>query len=128
MVAIIEMEEGARILSLVTGDPPSKSRAIKKPVLHGSARGSSPSTDFRTLREGRHPVNFDLTPEQELFQSTLRDFVNRQIRPVARDWEHEGRYPTEIVSTMKDMGLFGDSMPLTNSATSTVVSQLSTNG
>ena len=73
-------------------------------------------------------MNFDLTPEQELFQSTLRDFVNRQIRPVARDWEHEGRYPTEIVSTMKEMGLFGDSMPLTNSATSTVVSRLSTNG
>ena len=56
-------------------------------------------------------MNFDLTPEHELFQSTIRDFVNREIRPVARDWEHEGRYPTEIVATMKEMGLFGITVP-----------------
>ena len=56
-------------------------------------------------------MNFDLTPEHQLFRDTIREFVDRQIRPVARDWEHEGRYPTEIVDGMKEMGLFGLTVP-----------------
>ncbi|MFI5426915.1 acyl-CoA dehydrogenase family protein [Aeromicrobium sp. UC242_57] len=31
--------------------------------------------------------------------------------PVARDWEQAGRYPTEIVKGMADMGLFGITVP-----------------
>ncbi|HWN25826.1 MAG TPA: acyl-CoA dehydrogenase family protein, partial [Actinomycetospora sp.] len=45
------------------------------------------------------------------YRDTLRDFVDREIVPVARDWEHEGRYPTEIVESMKGMGLFGLAVP-----------------
>lgn len=56
-------------------------------------------------------MDFRLTDEQDLFRSTIRDFVDSQIRPVARDWEHSGRYPTEIVETMKEMGLFGMTVP-----------------
>jgi len=56
-------------------------------------------------------MNFDLTPEHQLFRDTIREFVNREIRPVARQWEHEGRYPTEIIETMKQMGLFGLTVP-----------------
>jgi alkylation response protein AidB-like acyl-CoA dehydrogenase len=56
-------------------------------------------------------VDFELSDEQRLFQKTLRDFVDREIRPVAREWESTGRYPTEIVATMRDMGLFGITVP-----------------
>lgn len=56
-------------------------------------------------------MDFDLTPEHRLFRDTIREFVDRQIRPVARNWEHEGRYPTEIIEAMKDMGLFGLTVP-----------------
>ena len=56
-------------------------------------------------------MDFDLSPEHKLFRSTVRKFVDREIRPVARQWEHEGRYPTEIVETMKQMGLFGITVP-----------------
>lgn|SRR5690606_14481989 len=31
--------------------------------------------------------------------------------PVARDWEHSGRYPAEIVDGLKAMGLFGITVP-----------------
>jgi alkylation response protein AidB-like acyl-CoA dehydrogenase len=41
----------------------------------------------------------------------MRDFVDAEIRPVAREWEREGRYPTEIVDMMKQMGLFGLTVP-----------------
>jgi alkylation response protein AidB-like acyl-CoA dehydrogenase len=56
-------------------------------------------------------VDFEPTDEQRLFRRTLRDFVDSEIVPVARDWEHAGRYPTEIVTTMRDLGLFGITVP-----------------
>lgn len=56
-------------------------------------------------------MDLTLTPDQEQFRSILRDFVDSDIVPVARDWEHEGRYPTEIVATMRDLGLFGLIIP-----------------
>jgi alkylation response protein AidB-like acyl-CoA dehydrogenase len=56
-------------------------------------------------------MDLELTPEQELFRRSLRDFVEREIKPVAREWEHAGRYPTEIVEKMKEMGLFGLLVP-----------------
>jgi alkylation response protein AidB-like acyl-CoA dehydrogenase len=56
-------------------------------------------------------MDFRLSDEQRLFRDTLRTFVDREIVPVARDWEHEGRYPTEIVQGMRDLGLFGLAVP-----------------
>ncbi len=52
-------------------------------------------------------MDFELSDEHKLFRDTMRSFVNREIKPVAREYEHAGRYPTEIVETMKEMGLFG---------------------
>lgn len=56
-------------------------------------------------------MDFELTDEQRMFRDTLRAFVDARVRPVAREWEHSGRYPTEIVEAMKAMGLFGVTVP-----------------
>lgn len=56
-------------------------------------------------------MDFRLTDEQRLFRDTLRSFVDKEIVPVATEWEHAGRYPTEIVEQMKTMGLFGITVP-----------------
>jgi alkylation response protein AidB-like acyl-CoA dehydrogenase len=56
-------------------------------------------------------MNLELTQEQAAFRDLIQDFVRRSIAPVARQWEHEGRYPTEIVVEMKTMGLFGMLVP-----------------
>lgn len=56
-------------------------------------------------------MDFELSDDQKLFRDTIRDFADRQIRPVARQWEEEGRYPHEIVDQMKEMGLFGITVP-----------------
>jgi alkylation response protein AidB-like acyl-CoA dehydrogenase len=56
-------------------------------------------------------VDFELTPDQEQFRSSLRNFVDKEIMPVAREWERDGRYPTEIVEQMKRLGLFGLMIP-----------------
>ncbi|MEU8343292.1 Acyl-CoA dehydrogenase [Actinomadura meyerae] len=56
-------------------------------------------------------MDFELSEEQRLFRDTLRDFVDREIRPVVQEWEAADRYPTEIVETMKELGLFGLTVP-----------------
>lgn len=56
-------------------------------------------------------MDFELTEEQKDFRAALRAFVDKEIIPVATEWEHSGRYPTEIVDKMKQMGLFGLSVP-----------------
>jgi alkylation response protein AidB-like acyl-CoA dehydrogenase len=56
-------------------------------------------------------VDFSLNPEQEAFRTTIRAFVDERIRPVAREWEHSGREPTEIVAGMAELGLFGMTVP-----------------
>jgi alkylation response protein AidB-like acyl-CoA dehydrogenase len=56
-------------------------------------------------------VDFALNAEQQQFRDVLRRFVDKEIVPVAAEWEHSGRYPTEIVAHMREMGLFGITTP-----------------
>ena len=56
-------------------------------------------------------MDFELTDEQQMFQDVLRSFVSEHIKPVVREYEREGRYPTEIVAKMAEMGLFGITVP-----------------
>lgn len=56
-------------------------------------------------------MDFELSEEQQMFRDVLRKFVNENIKPVARELEQQGRYPTEIVKKMKQLGLFGITVP-----------------
>ena len=56
-------------------------------------------------------MDFELSEHQVAFRDLIRDFARRTISPVAKEWEHAGRYPTEIVEEMKAMGLFGMLVP-----------------
>ena len=56
-------------------------------------------------------MDFQLTEDQQEFRALLRTFVDKEVVPVAREWEQGGRYPTEIVRGMADMGLFGITVP-----------------
>jgi alkylation response protein AidB-like acyl-CoA dehydrogenase len=56
-------------------------------------------------------VDFTLTQEQQDFRQALRQLVEKEIVPVAAEWERSGRYPTEIVEHLKAMGLFGITTP-----------------
>jgi alkylation response protein AidB-like acyl-CoA dehydrogenase len=56
-------------------------------------------------------MDFGFTDDQRALRDVLRQFVDREIVPVAREWEQSGRYPTEIVEGMKELGLFGITVP-----------------
>jgi alkylation response protein AidB-like acyl-CoA dehydrogenase len=52
-----------------------------------------------------------LTDIQTEILKTVRDFVRNEILPVATELEHRDEYPTEIVEGMKELGLFGLTIP-----------------
>ncbi|SHG35435.1 acyl-CoA dehydrogenase family protein [Streptoalloteichus hindustanus] len=52
-----------------------------------------------------------LTDVQQEILSTVRDFVEKEVIPHAQALEHEDAYPADIVEGMKEMGLFGLTIP-----------------
>ncbi|MBQ6641187.1 MAG: acyl-CoA dehydrogenase family protein [Saccharopolyspora sp.] len=56
-------------------------------------------------------MDFELNEEQAQFQRVLRDFVDAEIVPVAKEWEQTDRYPAEIIDKMAELGLFGLLVP-----------------
>ncbi len=49
--------------------------------------------------------------EQREIVATIREFVERDVVPVASELEHGDEYPTALVETMKELGLFGVTIP-----------------
>ena len=49
--------------------------------------------------------------EQRAIVATIREFVERDVMPVASELEHADEYPTALVATMKELGLFGVTIP-----------------
>src|SRR5829696_8849821 len=53
----------------------------------------------------------DLTDDQTEILKAVRQFVEKQILPVATELEHADEYPTAIVAGLKELGLFGLMIP-----------------
>ncbi|MDQ4143073.1 MAG: acyl-CoA dehydrogenase family protein [Actinomycetota bacterium] len=52
-----------------------------------------------------------LTDTQKAIVETVRDFVEKEVIPVADEMEHRDEYPEKIVEQMKELGLFGLTVP-----------------
>jgi alkylation response protein AidB-like acyl-CoA dehydrogenase len=52
-----------------------------------------------------------LTDIQSEILKTVRQFVDSKILPVATELEHADEYPQEIVDGMKELGIFGLTIP-----------------
>jgi len=52
-----------------------------------------------------------LTEEQDEILAAVRAFVEKDVIPVASDMEHADEFPTAMVETMRDMGLFATTIP-----------------
>ncbi|SFL94228.1 acyl-CoA dehydrogenase family protein [Geodermatophilus ruber] len=53
----------------------------------------------------------DLTDVQTEILATVRSFVDKEIIPNAQELEHGDVYPTEIVEGLKELGIFGLTIP-----------------
>jgi alkylation response protein AidB-like acyl-CoA dehydrogenase len=53
----------------------------------------------------------DLTDEQQAITEMVRQFADEQILPNAEKYDHEDSFPEPIVEQMKELGLFGITIP-----------------
>jgi alkylation response protein AidB-like acyl-CoA dehydrogenase len=60
---------------------------------------------------GRLVSIVQLTGEQQQVQKMVREFVEQEVYPVAEELEHRDEFPEKIVDQMKEMGLFGLTIP-----------------
>jgi alkylation response protein AidB-like acyl-CoA dehydrogenase len=56
-------------------------------------------------------MNFDLSEEQKMIRDTVRDFSEREIKPVAKELDEKGEFSVELTKKMGQLGLFGMHMP-----------------
>jgi len=52
-------------------------------------------------------TEYELGVEERAIVETVRDFVDRQVRPVVRELEHADTYPEDLIDQMKRLGIFG---------------------
>jgi short-chain 2-methylacyl-CoA dehydrogenase len=52
-------------------------------------------------------LNFDLDSEHELVRSTVRDFAQQRVAPVAEELDRESRFPYDLVGELAELGLMG---------------------
>jgi alkylation response protein AidB-like acyl-CoA dehydrogenase len=52
-----------------------------------------------------------LSEEESAIVAVVREFVDRDVRPVVRELEHANTYPEKLIDQMKDLGIFGLAIP-----------------
>ena len=56
-------------------------------------------------------IDYELTEEQSMLRTMVREFVNAEIKPIARKIDEEERIPRELIQKLADLGLLGAAFP-----------------
>ncbi len=56
-------------------------------------------------------MDFDLTPDQKLIRTTVRDFADQVVDPGAAERDETGEMPLDIMRQMGELGFFGIPFP-----------------
>jgi alkylation response protein AidB-like acyl-CoA dehydrogenase len=56
-------------------------------------------------------VDFELPEQHQILRAQVRDFCEREVRPHAKRWDQEERFPHEIVAGLAELGLLGIRIP-----------------
>jgi alkylation response protein AidB-like acyl-CoA dehydrogenase len=51
------------------------------------------------------------TEEQRAITEMVRQFVDNEVIPIAEEYDHEDKFPEAVVEQMKELGLFGVTIP-----------------
>ncbi|MBI4511729.1 MAG: acyl-CoA dehydrogenase family protein [Deltaproteobacteria bacterium] len=52
-------------------------------------------------------MNFELSEDQEILRNTVREFCAKEVIPMARQWDEEERFPSEIIPKLAELNLLG---------------------
>ncbi|MBN2615285.1 MAG: acyl-CoA dehydrogenase family protein [Bacteroidales bacterium] len=56
-------------------------------------------------------MNFDLNEEQRMIRETVRDFAEREIKPVAKELDDKEEFSYDLTKKIGELGLFGMTLP-----------------
>jgi butyryl-CoA dehydrogenase len=56
-------------------------------------------------------MNIDLTEEQKMLREMVRDFAEKEVRPIAAELDATGKFPYELIKKCADLNLMGVSVP-----------------
>jgi alkylation response protein AidB-like acyl-CoA dehydrogenase len=56
-------------------------------------------------------MDFEFHEQHRLLRQSVREFAEAEIAPYARQWDHEERFPSELVPKLAAMGLLGIRIP-----------------
>ena len=56
-------------------------------------------------------MDFNLTEDQLMLQTTVREFTEREIEPIAAQLDREGKLPDDLIKKMAGIGLLGMTIP-----------------
>lgn len=56
-------------------------------------------------------MDFKLNDEQQLLQTMVREFTDKEIRPIAAELDEEERFPTELIPMLSEIGVMGIPIP-----------------
>ncbi len=54
---------------------------------------------------------FQFTEEQNMLREMVRDFVNNEVKPIARDIDENEKIPTDLIKKIGEVGLLGTVFP-----------------
>jgi alkylation response protein AidB-like acyl-CoA dehydrogenase len=52
-------------------------------------------------------MDFELPESHRALQASLRDFCERKVKPYAREWDKEEKFPMEVVRELGELGVMG---------------------
>ena len=82
-----------------------------RPLARGAGRPDGRPRAAPAARDRPRVSALGLTAEQREIVAAVRDFVDRDVIPVASELEHRDEYPEKLVATMRELGLFGTTIP-----------------
>lgn len=52
-----------------------------------------------------------LNEEEQAVVAVVREWVDREVRPVVQEMEHANEYPEKLIEQMKELGIYGLAIP-----------------
>lgn len=56
-------------------------------------------------------MSYNLNDEEAFLVKTVRDFIDREVKPSVQEVEHAGEYPEKWIEQMKQIGIYGLAVP-----------------
>ena len=56
-------------------------------------------------------MNVEMVDEEQSLVRTVRDFIDREVKPAVNEMEHRNEYPEKFIEQMKQIGIYGLAVP-----------------